>query len=186
MQFDKAIHKVDSAVSKESCIKLIEYINVTCKEKAKLLVGTENIEIKNQRDVYAYGLSPHHDNDKPYIKIVLGIMQQQLQEYMNIFSYLQQLHIQGINLLKYEVGHFYKTHVDSWHTVNRQISFIINLNDDYEGGSIIFSHPTGRHAHKIIDLKTGDLIIFPSNFMYPHEVRPITKGTRYSIVSWYA
>ncbi len=33
-------------------------------------------------------------------------------------------------------------------------------------------------------LKTGDMIIFPSNFLYPHQVMPVTKGERYSIVSW--
>ena len=27
-------------------------------------------------------------------------------------------------------------------------------------------------------------LMFPSNFMYPHEVKPVTKGTRYSYISW--
>ena len=35
-----------------------------------------------------------------------------------------------------------------------------------------------------IRLKTGDILMFPSNFMYPHEVTECTKGTRYSFVSW--
>ena len=35
-----------------------------------------------------------------------------------------------------------------------------------------------------IDLSKGDIIIFPSNFMYPHKVEPVTKGTRYSYISW--
>ena len=186
MNFDKAIHLVRGAVAKDTCTLIIKYMELTCKQKAKLLVGNKDVEIKSQRDVYNYGLSPNNKYDKPYIKIILDIMQQQLKEYMNTFSYLQQVHIQGIDLLKYEVGHFYKTHVDSFHTVNRQLSIIINLNDTFEGGSVVFSHPTGRYAHKILDLKIGDLLLFPSNFMYPHEVTPITKGTRYSIVSWYA
>ena len=28
------------------------------------------------------------------------------------------------------------------------------------------------------------LIIWPSNFMFPHRVNPVIKGTRYSIVAW--
>ena len=28
------------------------------------------------------------------------------------------------------------------------------------------------------------LIIFPSIFLYPHLVKPVKKGTRYSFVSW--
>jgi predicted 2-oxoglutarate/Fe(II)-dependent dioxygenase YbiX len=35
-----------------------------------------------------------------------------------------------------------------------------------------------------IKFKTGDLLIFPSNFLYPHRVEPVTKGVRYSFISW--
>ena len=37
---------------------------------------------------------------------------------------------------------------------------------------------------KVIPLKQGELLIFPSNFMFPHKVEPVTKGTRYSYISW--
>ena len=36
----------------------------------------------------------------------------------------------------------------------------------------------------VIDIPPGAVLIFPSNFMYPHKVEPVTKGTRYSYVSW--
>ena len=32
--------------------------------------------------------------------------------------------------------------------------------------------------------QTGDILIFPSNFMYPHRVEPVKKGIRFSFVSW--
>ena len=51
------------------------------------------------------------------------------------------------------------------------------LNDDYEGGEFVL-------IDEKIDLNKGDIIIFPSNFMYPHKVEPVTKGTRYSYISW--
>ena len=35
-----------------------------------------------------------------------------------------------------------------------------------------------------INLKAGDLLLFPSNFLYPHRVLPVTKGVRHSYVSW--
>ena len=38
---------------------------------------------------------------------------------------------------------------------------------------------------KEINAVTGDVIIFPSNFLYPHSVAPIMMGTRYAIVNWY-
>ena len=58
------------------------------------------------------------------------------------------------------------------------LSIIGILNDDYEGGELIM------FEDKKIDTKKGDLLIFPSNFLYPHEVAPVTKGVRYSYVSW--
>ena len=58
------------------------------------------------------------------------------------------------------------------------LSIIGTLNDDYEGGEFIM------FGDKKIDMKTGDLLIFPSTFLYPHKVNPVTKGSRYSYVSW--
>ena len=58
------------------------------------------------------------------------------------------------------------------------LSIIGLLNDDYEGGELIM------FEDKKIDTKKGDLLIFPSNFLYPHKVTPVTKGVRYSYVSW--
>tara|TARA_R110002049_G_scaffold114013_2_gene264882 strand:+ start:872 stop:1447 length:576 start_codon:yes stop_codon:yes gene_type:complete len=58
------------------------------------------------------------------------------------------------------------------------LSIIGVLNDDYMGGDFIMFND-----YKI-KLKAGDLIIFPSIFMYPHLIKPIKKGTRYSFVSW--
>ena len=51
------------------------------------------------------------------------------------------------------------------------------LNDDYEGGEFVL-------IDEKIDLSKGDMIVFPSNFMYPHKVEPVTKGIRYSYISW--
>ena len=35
------------------------------------------------------------------------------------------------------------------------------------------------------NLKKGSVLMFPSNFMYPHEILEVTKGTRYSIITWF-
>ena len=57
------------------------------------------------------------------------------------------------------------------------LSFVGLLNDNYEGGAFMC-------RAKKIKLIRGDILLFPSNFMYPHEVKEITKGMRYSFVSW--
>ena len=34
------------------------------------------------------------------------------------------------------------------------------------------------------NLKKGDILLFPSTFLYPHRVEQVKKGTRYSFVTW--
>jgi predicted 2-oxoglutarate/Fe(II)-dependent dioxygenase YbiX len=52
------------------------------------------------------------------------------------------------------------------------------LNDNYEGGEFIM------FQDKEIKLTKGDILIFPSLFLYPHKVEPVKSGTRYSFISW--
>jgi hypothetical protein len=85
----------------------------------------------------------------------------------------------GYDLLRYKKGEFYKQHTDSGKTL-RSISMSFNLNDDYEGGEFAFFD-----RELTFKLNKGSVIVFPSNFMYPHEILPITNGTRYSIVTWF-
>lgn len=58
------------------------------------------------------------------------------------------------------------------------LSIIGLLNDDFEGGNLEFFDDYE------VKMKQGDLLMFPSNFLYPHKVKPITEGVRYSYVSW--
>jgi len=58
------------------------------------------------------------------------------------------------------------------------LSIVSVLNDNYKGGEFIILDDYE------IKFKAGDLIIFPSVFLYPHLVKPVKKGIRYSFVSW--
>ena len=71
----------------------------------------------------------------------------------------------------------------------RKLSFTIQLSDsnDYEGGELKFyngkkSIYTGREISEVAKKDKGTIVFFPSHIM--HEVTPVTKGTRYSLVSW--
>ncbi len=92
--------------------------------------------------------------------------------------------ITPIRINRYEIGNNIDEHIDHIHSIFDGtykgipvISFVGVLNDDYEGGDFII------RGEKVA-LKTGDVIMFPSCYLYPHEVTTITKGTRYSIVAW--
>ncbi len=58
------------------------------------------------------------------------------------------------------------------------LSIVGLLNNSYEGGDFLM------WDNEKIDLEPGSVMIFPSNFLYPHQVSPILKGTRFSFVQW--
>jgi hypothetical protein len=87
-------------------------------------------------------------------------------------------------LNRYPVGTSMRPHCDHIHSCFDGkkkgvpiLTLLGFLNDDFEGGDFYI-------CGKKFPTKTGQLIIFPSNFSYPHWVSPITKGERYSFVSW--
>ncbi|MEL0235742.1 MAG: 2OG-Fe(II) oxygenase [Pelagibacteraceae bacterium] len=86
----------------------------------------------------------------------------------------------GYSLLRYNIGQFYVQHTDSFKEQQRSVSCSFLLNDDYEGGEFGFFD-----REILIRGGKGSIVMFPSNFMFPHEVLPVTSGTRYSIITWY-
>ena len=86
----------------------------------------------------------------------------------------------GYTLLRYLEGEFYKEHTDHFLQAPRSVSCSFALNDDYEGGEWGFFN-----RDVVIRAPKGSAVMFPSNFMYPHEIMPVTRGVRYSIVTWF-
>ena len=85
---------------------------------------------------------------------------------------------------RYEKGTMMRQHYDHIHSIfdgQRKgipvLSMLGVLNNGYKGGEFLV-------RDKKFKLKQGDMIIFPSCFMFPHEVKEVTMGTRYSFISW--
>ena len=76
-------------------------------------------------------------------------------------------------LMKYEKGSWIHPHVD--HDTGIYGSCTINLNTDYEGGTFAFWG--GLHKVK---LGLGDVMIWPADYFWVHQVEEITEGIRYS------
>lgn len=86
---------------------------------------------------------------------------------------------------KYDPGTEMRQHCDHIHTLfdgSRRgvpiLTILGALNNDYEGGEFIM------FEDKQVLLPAGSIAIFPSNFLFPHVVKPVTSGVRYSYVSW--
>ena len=95
-------------------------------------------------------------------------------------------------------GGKYDWHIDlgpSRLASTRKLGFSLFLNDDYEGGEFQFKFADNKrkgldkvaHGLKTNTLTApvkgvGSVIVFPSYLL--HRVKPVTKGTRYSLVVW--
>jgi PKHD-type hydroxylase len=102
---------------------------------------------------------------------------------------------------KYKLNQFYDWHCDSWeapyneptnpqtHNKIRKLSVTCSLSppEDYEGGELEFDFrnmdPDKPTIRKCAEIKPrGSIVVFPSHVW--HRVKPVTKGTRYSLVIW--
>tara|TARA_R100000365_G_C2717678_1_gene51116 strand:+ start:275 stop:730 length:456 start_codon:yes stop_codon:yes gene_type:complete len=105
-----------------------------------------------------------------------GKILKKLNHYFNFHNFEEMNHLKGSNM---EIV-LWPTH--SWmgphQDAGDHLSFIIYLNDDFEGGETIVDGIE-------IKPKVGRLIIF-SNGFYLHQVNKITKGKRYTLIAWYS
>lgn len=106
-----------------------------------------------------------------------------VQKYAKNFDMNNWFNIVDIQILKYTPGCHYSFHYDDSASTPRSISCIFFINDDYEGGNLMFRFPNVKESINIEKVKNR-MIVWPSNFLYPHCVSPVTKGERYSVVSW--
>jgi PKHD-type hydroxylase len=102
---------------------------------------------------------------------------------------------------KYKLNQFYDWHCDSWevpynkpndinyHKKIRKLSVTCSLSDpkDYKGGELEFDFrnmdPDKKSVRKCAEISPrGSVVVFPSHVW--HRVKPVTKGTRYSLVIW--
>ena len=99
--------------------------------------------------------------------------------------------VQDLQLTRYvaPAGH-YDFHIDGNgytrppnNNLVRKLSASVLLTDpkNFEGGEFEFKF--GNNSTDFtVDMDKGDIILFPSYIL--HRVRPVTKGTRYSLVIW--
>ena len=99
------------------------------------------------------------------------------QQIMNKFS--------TIRFNRYKPGQIMRQHHDHIHSLfdgNEKgipvLSFVLNLNDNYRGADLYF------WQDHVVPLGKGDIIMWPSLFLFPHGVTEARDGMRYSAVSW--
>jgi len=175
----EAIVEIKNVISPEFIDKIIPLINHKAKKNLMIMRGLD----KNIRNVKGYYLNFDTPTNLFYWNHIKNEIERLHFYYRAKFPKMISSKINQIDLLKYSVGGKYETHIDHLTNVVRHLSIILNLNDEYEGGDLIFTDQKEKEI-KRLKLGKGSIVFFPSNFMYSHGIQPITKGTRYSIVSW--
>lgn len=174
----------DNIIPNELCDRILkEYSKSNEWKIAGLAGGTSNTNIRN---VHSIGLSFPEiiqnnipvrqglDND------LYNVAALAIKKYNEQFPEARIEQDSGYDLLRYTTDQFYTQHTDSFKAQPRAVSCSFALNDDFDGGEFAFFNRELKYK-----IKKGSVIMFPSNFMYPHEILPVTRGTRYSIITWF-
>jgi PKHD-type hydroxylase len=193
------------ALDKKTCNKIRNSAKGKWKESE---VDTKKDELTDEERIT--GAKPILGIDKnERISDIAGSTDQWI--YDTIFPYMQKANewagwkyditgAESMQITRYKKGGFYFFHKDGKgdhlsayvepenefiHGHVRKLSMTVLLNDNYEGGEFQFATLTKEKCeiHTPEFNKTGSIIVFPSSM--EHRVAPVTKGTRYSLVTWF-
>ena len=162
---------VDNLFTPEECAQIIAIGNSKL-EKATVVGG---IDIRKSQISW---LSPN-DLEFPFCRVTDTVLSLNSQFFnFDLFGMME-----DFQFTRYDAPtDYYGMHIDKvLNRTVRKLSLTIQLSspEDYEGGELALQ------LEKEVDIMPKDLgkmIVFPSYVL--HEVRPVTKGTRYSLVAW--
>ena len=169
--------KWDAVLSKEFCRSALEQIDWATAQTAAVVIEKSVVDTKIRRTdvVWQEAMQP------------LGCI---ARTYMDIanqsagwgYSVSSQENTQ-LSRYKSTDGGYYDWHIDAGppqNGVQRKLSCVILLNDpsEFEGGILQFK---GMEDQNLLN-QQGSIIVFPS--FIEHRVTPVTKGVRYSAVTW--
>lgn len=188
MLLDRYIKLYPNFLSLETTSVLIRFAASRNFEKAG--IGTDGILNEKIRKVLRYSIATSSKSltDCHWANFLNYKMVNVMQHYLKEQKFIEFENIYTLNqldLLKYDKDHHYNFHVDHSSNMNskRTLSAILFLNNDYKGGELCFKN-TYDDEQKIVNPIPGTLIIWPSNMLFPHMVKPVIEGVRYTVVAW--
>ncbi len=167
---------INNVFTPEECAQIIAIGN-TKLHTAKIGHGMENSGIRNSQIAWFH--STDADIEFAFRRVTDAILSVNSQFFnFDLFGMME-----GFQFTRYDApaGH-YGMHIDKMlNSPVRKLSLTVQLSspDDYEGGELALQ--ISKDAD-LMPKELGKMIVFPSYVL--HEVRPVTKGTRYSLVAW--
>jgi hypothetical protein len=189
MELKDYIEVSDNVVPYPLLSKFLEYLNLCKFVEAKTIGENEDVKVpadKKFRNTYIYPFRNDHPelSNVHWHNLLGSILMPKFLQYGKKMKCRPDIgKIIDISALRYDEGCFYKLHTDHHTNIPRTLSMIFLLNNDYEGGELVFEEQYGNDTYTI-ETKPNRVIVWSSSFLFPHQVKKVTKGTRYSIVSW--
>ncbi|WP_103068225.1 2OG-Fe(II) oxygenase [Aquimarina sediminis] len=168
IELDPEIFLIENFLSKEMCTQFIERGEQVSFEEAKVNIHGKQVMVKGIRNNKRILFKDEILGQKTWL---------QIQPFINK-SFGKHAAI-GLNemfrIYKYDIGQRFKMHRDGSYVRNENecsfFSFLIYLNDDFEGGETYF-----EKGITVIP-KQGDALVFYHPLR--HEGKPIVSGTKY-------
>ena len=179
-----------NAISREECdshIKTLESVLSTTGEYQwqDAMVSTSEVAdsyARNAKDfkISSNNLGPKTEKNAPLYQVhnnIFNILRVCTGDYGSYWGVGLQSY-EAFNFVKYDgPGTQFKVHADHGPTYVATTSAVIYLNDDYEGGELLFP----RFGLKLKP-KAGDIVIFPSTYVYEHSSEELLSGVKYAVV----
>lgn len=169
---------IENAFTRAECNKIISLSKSNILDLVDgHIEGGKDIAVRSSK----IGFLPTCEETQWIFERLAGSVQRINKQFFN-FDLVQ---IDTLQLTEYSADYqgLYKKHIDILYQpfTSRKLSFTVQLSDPdtYEGGDLKMyqsEHP------EILKRGLGTINFFPSWTL--HEVTPVTKGTRYSLVGW--
>ena len=125
---------------------------------------------------------PFADLKEGYLEVMGGI-HKCVEHYSKTFNIGELEYFEAPNFVRYEEGQYFMPHPDhgfSYTCTTSVVAFLNTCGEDYEGGELVWNYQDIKFTPE-----KNDVVVFPSNYPYVHESKPIESGLKYSCVVMY-
>ena len=146
-----------------------------------------NVRMPEYRDCVDLKISPAHwpyltdkfQDVKAVYDDINGCLTQCLNHYESRYNFKMEF-MEAINFIRYQPGQHFSVHSDHGFSYTCTLSSVMYMNDDYEGGELWFPYLDITYKPE-----KGDIVLFPSTYIFAHASLKVTAGVKYSAVTMF-
>ena len=178
-QISDFIYYYPEAINPLLCNTITNYFNTNAQWKQSTFSTAYKNTGTSQVSMMEYWIG----SKDSYYQDLRNAFEDSVNDYIGVHQKIKIQAYTNFRINCYSTGGFMKEHIDNIHYSHGQkegyphLTSLIFLNDDFDGGEFYL-------CGEALEKKVGSAVVFPSNFMYPHEVKKVTNGKRYSVMTW--